>query len=60
MVIRRIVPAVTAFLACTLPALAQSTSTEAAPTLLPVWGWIIVAGFVIFGVGTSLGASKRR
>jgi hypothetical protein len=62
-VIRRIVPAVMAFLACSLPALAQGTSTadtSGGPTLLPVWGAILVFGFLFFGIGTSLGVRNRR
>lgn len=65
-VIRSIV-AVAAVLATSLPAAAQMTSEAGGtagaaqgPSLLWVWGWILVAGIIVFVVGTSLGVRGNR
>jgi hypothetical protein len=52
-----------ASVASALPASAQMASapgTEQGPSLLWVWGWILVAGVIIFVVGTSLGQPSGR
>jgi hypothetical protein len=41
------------------PAMAQSAATSG-PSLLWVWGWILVAGIIIMIAGTSFGAGSRR
>jgi hypothetical protein len=64
--IRRALLATVAVLSAALPAAAQTTAPAAAaapdqgPSLLWVWGWILVAGVTIFIIGTSIGVSGRR
>jgi hypothetical protein len=60
--IRRAVLSVATFLAAAVPAAAQTTSggTDTGPSLLWVWVWILVAGIIIFIVGTSIGSGQRR
>jgi hypothetical protein len=61
--IRRIATGLLVALAWALPASAQTTAaaaTDSGPSLLWVWGWILVAGIFIMIVGTSLGAGTRR
>jgi|GEM_PF-4399210 len=60
--IRRMLASVTALgatAALTLPASAQSMMSgpqpTGGPTLLYVWGWILIAGIIIFVGGASLG-----
>lgn len=62
-VINRIAAAAALLAATAAPAVAQTpaATTEAGgPSLLWVWGWILVAGVIIFIVGTSLGVRGRR
>jgi hypothetical protein len=58
--IRRALLAVVTVLATALPAAAQSSTTEGGPGLGLVWGWILVAGIAIFGIGTCLGAPSKK
>ena len=64
--ISRISVALAAFLAPSLPAAAQMTSNDVAanagqgPSLLWVWGWILVVGVIVFVIGTSLGVRGNR
>ena len=64
--ISRTLVAIAAFLAPSLPAVAQMTSSDAmaagsqGPSLLWVWGWILVAGVLVFIIGTSLGVRGNR
>jgi hypothetical protein len=54
--------ALAAFLIPSLPAAAQMTSGDMAqgPSLLWVWGWILVVGVIVFVVGTSLAVRGNR
>lgn len=58
---RRVLLATAAFLSAAVPAAAQNATTTAdtGPSLLWVWGWILIAGIAIFIIGTSLGARRR-
>ncbi len=59
--IRRALLAVFTVLATALPAAAQTaTADTSGPGLGLVWGWILVAGVIIFGVGTCLGAGSGK
>jgi hypothetical protein len=57
--IRRALLAVFTVLATALPASAQ-TATAPDTSLGLVWGWILVAGVIIFGVGTCLGVGSGK
>ncbi len=60
---RRALLAVVAFFSCALPAAAQTTvpaAVEQGPSLLWVWVWILVAGIIIFIIGTSAGLGSGR
>lgn len=60
--LRRVLFTAAAFLSGALPASAQMSAAappDNGPSLLWVWGWILVAGIFIFIVGTSLGARRR-
>ena len=60
--IRRAFLAIAAFLACAVPAAAQmaSDSTTSGSSLILVWVWILVAGVIIFIVGTSMGVKSGK
>ena len=66
--IRSAALSVLAVLASALPAAAQVAATGAdtgngtgtGGSLALVWGWILIAGIVIFIVGTSLGVRSGR
>ena len=58
--IRRALIGALTFLATALPASAQTGTAPAGPSLLLVWGWILIAGVIIFIVGTSLGVNSGR
>jgi hypothetical protein len=50
--------AVFTVLATALPASAQGTTD--APSLIYVWAWILIAGVIVFVVGTCLGVSSGK
>ncbi len=56
--IRRALLAVFTVLATALPASAQTAAPDTSLGL--VWGWILVAGVIIFGVGTCLGVGSGK
>jgi hypothetical protein len=60
--IRRTLLALVAFVAGTVPALAQTAApaTDTGPSLLWVWVWILVAGIIVMIVGTSIGVNSNR
>lgn len=61
--LRRVLPGMLAFLATMATASAQTmgaSDTSNGPSLIAVWGWILVAGILIMIVGTSLGVRGRR
>jgi len=61
--IRRALLGAITFLATALPASAQMSAAAPAdtgPSLLLVWGWILIAGVIIFIVGTSLGVKGGK
>ena len=61
--IRRAALTSAAVLFSALPAAAQTaapTTDQGGPSLLWVWGWILVVGIIVFIVGTSLGVRGGR
>lgn len=61
-IIRRVLLATFAFLSAAVPAGAQATAAappDQGPSLIWVWAWILIAGIIIFIVGTSMGVRRR-
>jgi hypothetical protein len=60
--IRRTLLGLIAFVAATVPAVAQTApaATDTGPSLLWVWVWILVAGIIIMIVGTSSGVNSNK
>ena len=61
--VRRAGLATAAVLFSALPAAAQTAAPmtdQGNPSLLWVWGWILVVGIIVFIVGTSLGVRGGR
>lgn len=59
LMVRRVLLAIAAFLSCAVPVSAQtSMATDSGPSLIWVWAWILVAGIIIFIVGTSMGVRR--
>jgi hypothetical protein len=58
--IGRALLAVSLVLASALPAAAQGTAMDSGPSLIMVWVWILIAGVIIFIVGTSMGVSSGK
>ena len=61
-IIRRVLLAMFAFLSAAVPAGAQAAAAaplDQGPSLLWVWVWILVAGVIIFIIGTSMGVRRR-
>ena len=61
-VFRRIAATIALLATATAPAYAQSSAAapmnDQGPSLLWLWVWILVAGIIIFVVGTSMGMSR--
>jgi hypothetical protein len=60
--LRRVLLTAATFLSGAVPAVAQTTAAappDSGPSLLWVWAWILVAGILIFIVGTSMGVRRR-